>query len=108
MTEEKEKIQERVADLTTINFSITKCPEKVFQRFSDFCKSETNNNYSFGLKQLLDGMDGNIKEAVIFQQYIELKAEVEDLRIELAEVKELKSPTAKKNKTFGTANLPKK
>jgi hypothetical protein len=99
MSEEKDKdIKQRVSELTTINFSITKCPEKVFQRFTDFCRKETGNNYSFGLKLLLDGMEGNIKEALIFEQYIELKAEIEDIKASLAETKPEKK---KKDKTFG-------
>lgn len=96
----EEEIKERVVDLTTINFSITKCPEKVFKEFSEFCRRETGNNYSFGLKQLLEGMKGNIKEALIFEQYIELKAEVGELKKQVAEF----SGTPKKQKTFGSKN----
>lgn len=65
--------KDRVENLTTINFSITKCPLKVFKAFSEFCKSETNDNYAFGLKMLIDSRDVNIKEVVLYEQYCELK-----------------------------------
>ena len=91
--EKKEKIE----NLTTINFSITKCPVRVFKRFSQFCKDETNDNYSFGLKMLLDAMDGNVKEALLFEQYIELKARVEGL-----EAKKGEETPRSKPKTLGS------
>jgi len=73
MKEEKEELP------TTINFSITKCPIETYKKFVDFCKKETNDNYSFGLKLLLEGMEGNVKEALVYQQYMELKQRVEKL-----------------------------
>tara|TARA_Y100000310_G_scaffold140352_1_gene139777 strand:- start:16369 stop:16626 length:258 start_codon:yes stop_codon:yes gene_type:complete len=75
MTETKDKM----ADVTTINFSITKCPLKVFKAFSEFCKQETNDNYAFGLKMLLDGMKTNVKEVVLYENLQELKDRVEKL-----------------------------
>ena len=90
--------KEEVEELTTINFSITKCPMKVFKRFSEFCKHETNDNYSFGLKVLLDAIDGNVKEAMLFEQYMELKAELNDLKGSL--MKQGKEKT--KPKTMGS------
>lgn len=74
-----EAIRERVQDMVSRNFSITKCPEKVYEKFVTFCKEETNNNYSMGLKVLLDAKEANIKEVVLFEQYIELKKRVESL-----------------------------
>ena len=98
MPEEK-TAKERVKGLTTINFSVTKCPLKVYERFVAFCKKETSDNYSFGLKLLLDGMEGNIKEATLFEQYIELKARIDDLE---KTFQELQGKGVKaKPKTFG-------
>jgi len=61
----------------TINFSITKCPIAIHEAFVNYCKKETNDNYSFGLKLLLDGMKGNVKEVTLYEQYLELKKKVE-------------------------------
>jgi hypothetical protein len=96
MGDQKEKIEE----LTTINFTISKCPMKIFKRFMEFCKNETNNNYSFGLKLLLDGIDSNIKEVVLYEQYMELKQRVSE--IENKEQKQKAVP-----KTMGSANKDK-
>lgn len=100
---EAEEIKSRVNEMTSINFSITKCPQKVFRRFSEFCKTETNNNYSFALKLLLDGMEGNVKEALLFQQYIELKAELDELKVLVMNISTKSEPEKKKRKTFGKA-----
>jgi len=87
---------EKLKDLTTINFSITKCPIKVFKGFSEFCKSETNDNYAFGLKMLLESRETNIKEVILFEKYTELRDEVEQLK--LKQKSERKAP-----KTMGSS-----
>jgi len=91
------EVKEKVENLTTINFSITKCPLKIFKAFSEYCKKETNDNYAFGLKLLLDGMKGNAKELMLFEQYNELKVEVEQIKQTLEEQNEKKAP-----KTLGS------
>jgi len=75
-----DSVKEKVDKITTINFSITKCPHNVYKDFTGYCKDETNDNYSFGLKMLLESRKANAKEAVLFQQYMELKDEVVRLR----------------------------
>ena len=80
--------KERIEDITTINFSITKCPMKIFKSFREFCKAETNDNYSFGLKILLDSREANIKEVVLYELYTKLRDEVEQLKAEKIERKE--------------------
>jgi hypothetical protein len=92
--------KDRIDDITTINFSITKCPLKVFKAFSNFCKQETNDNYAFGLKVLLDSREANVKELVLYEQYLKLREEFEAL-------KELVNKTGEpkvidKPKTFGS------
>ena len=57
-----------------------------------------------GMKLLLDAADGNVKEALLFEQYIELKAEVEELRKEISEMTtavQEEETKKKKIKTFG-------
>lgn len=101
MSEEEKikEIREKVVNLVTRNFSITKCPEKVYERFVKFCREETNDNYSMGLKSLLDARDANIKEILLFEQYMELNERV----CKLEQAKETPEPEKKeKNKTFGS------
>jgi len=93
-----EKIHDKVKDLTTINFSITKCPHKVYEEFVSFCKEETNNNYSMGMKMLLDAMKVNIKEITLFERYMELKERIE--KLEEGKSAPEKEPE-EKAKTFG-------
>jgi|TARA_Y100000034_G_scaffold135310_1_gene206681 hypothetical protein len=94
------ELKERLDDITTINFSITKCPLKVFKAFSSFCKKETNDNYAFGLKLLLDSREANVKEVVLYEQYLKLKDEVADIR------KLVDAPTERKRpKTMGSGGL---
>ena len=80
--------KEQVEELTTINFSVTKCPLKIFKEFSDYCKKETNDNYAFGMKMLLDCMKGNLKELMLYEQYTELRDRV----VKLEEKNEDKKP----------------
>jgi hypothetical protein len=80
--------KDRIDDITTINFSITKCPMKIFKSFREFCKSETNDNYSFGLKILLDSRETNIKEVVLYELYTNLRDEFEQFKQEMSERKE--------------------
>lgn len=100
MTEEEKTMKDKVEDLktTTINFSITKCPLKVYKEFVRFCSEETNDNYSFGLKLLLDGMKGNVKEATLYQQYLEMKEEMKELKVLLNKPE----PEKQKIKTMGS------
>lgn len=88
--------KDRVEDLTTINFSITKCPLKIFKRFSQFCKQETNDNYAFGLKMLLDALDTNVKEVVMWEQITALRDDFEKHKAEDQPVER------KKPKTMGS------
>ena len=83
--EEKKELNERVQALVTRNFSITKCPERVYDDFVNFCKDETNDNYSMRLKMLLEARKTNIKEVILYEQYMELKHEFEEFKTVVAE-----------------------
>ncbi len=96
-------MKDRVDDITTINFSITKCPLKVFKGFSTFCKQETNDNYAFGLKLLLESREANVKELVLYEQYLSLKQEIEEIKSKLDKKDEKIKP-----KTLGSGGLEKK
>ena len=96
------EINNKLSKITSINFSITKCPHKVYERFINFAKSETSDNYSMALKMLLDGLDANIKEVHLYEQYMGLKLEVEELKelVENLRGTETKEESTKP-KTFG-------
>lgn len=99
MSEEEKTVKEKVEELATYNFSISKCPAKVYEEFIRFCKKETNDNYAFGIKLLLDGFKTNVKEVTLFQQYMELKDEVAKIKQEIEALKGSDKP--KKIKTMG-------
>lgn len=98
----EENKADKLKNMMTRNFSITKCPDKVYQAFVEFCQGETNDNYSMGLKLLLDMKNANIKEVVLYEQYMELKADFADLKAEIAELKGKKEETKTGVKTFGS------
>ena len=103
-----DELKDRIDDITTINFSITKCPLNVFKAFSAFCKKETNDNYAFGLKLLLDSREANVKEVVLYEQYLELKDEVEIIKKQLERLEEPskeKQTTRKMPKTMGSGGM---
>ena len=95
-----DEIKKRVEGIATINFSISKCPVKVYEDFVQFCKEETGDNYAFGLKMACEALKGNAKDAVLFQQYLELKERVDVLEEKLNEGKV--ESKAKGPKTFGS------
>ena len=99
-----EEIKKRVEEITTINFSITKCPHKVYKKFVEFCKTETNDNYSFGIKLLIDGMEANIKEAALYENYMILKERMDVLEEQINKPKE-EEKKVKKLKTMGSGGL---
>lgn len=74
---------------------------EIFKRFSEYCKAETNDNYAFGLKLLLDCRDANIKEVVLYEQYMELKGELAELKASLSKPVEEKK---KGPKTMGSGD----
>ena len=98
---EDKSIKDKVHELVTRNFSITKCPEAVYEDFVKFAKEETSDNYSMALKMLIEGMKANIKEVHLYEQYMELKAEFaefkESILVRLDNLEKKDKP-----KTFGT------
>ena len=93
--------KERIEDITTINFSITKCPMKIFKTFREFCKKETNDNYSFGLKILLESREANVKEVLLYEHFLELRDEITSIKKEIEELKGSKT----KVKTLGSGGI---
>jgi len=77
------------------SFSICGCPIKVIQEFSEFCMSETKNDYSMGLKILMERNKINFQQEVFAMKIAELEARLS--KIEENPVEEQKP----KVKTFG-------
>ena len=95
----EEKIREKIDSMVTRNFWITKCPEHIFEEFASFCEVETSNNYSMGLKLLLDFKKENVKEIFLFQKILELESKINQLEPEV-----LIDDKKDKKKTFGSTN----
>lgn len=53
----------------------------VHTSFKDFCRVETDDNYTLGLRKLLEYYQGDFKYEVLHQ-------EIEDLKLELIQLKE--------------------
>lgn len=100
--EETTTTRDKVMKMATINFSITKCPQKVYEEFVMFCQSETNDNYSMGLKMLIELYKTNAKENHIFNKLEELESEIEQLKKQPNNPTETQTqPDEKTKKTFG-------
>jgi len=99
MTEDEKSVRDRVLDVSTRNFWISRCPERTFQRFIALAEIETKKDYSMMLKILLDAYENDAKALMLFEK-IELLnvrvAELESAFVNTAVVKKSNIP-----KTFG-------
>ena len=98
MTEVGTDVHKGLKDLASgfIRFSIkatdTKENEIVHKAFKEFCKFESDDNYTLGLKRLLEIADGDAK----FEAVWEHMKTLEDRVLSLEE--KLKEPVKKENK----------
>ena len=76
------------------SFSICGCPVKLIQEFKEFGMSETKNDYSMGLKILLERNSINFQQEVFASKI----REIEDRMILLEQPKEQEGT---RSKTFG-------
>jgi hypothetical protein len=83
MEEKNEKklndVRKRVMSITTRNFTISGCPEDVFQRFSKYAKENAADGYWMAIKQLLDIAETNAKELMLFERLEELSDRMNEL-----------------------------
>lgn len=87
-------MNERVNDLIVQkSFSICGCPIKIIKEFKDFCIDETKNDYSMGLKVLLERNTINFQQELFAMKILELENKMG--RLEPKEEEKLKV------KTFG-------
>lgn len=76
---EKDGIESRVDQMTTRNFTVSGCPEKIFKEFVQYSASETANCYWMALKQLIDLVKANAKENTLFSAMTDLDQRVTEL-----------------------------
>jgi len=79
-------VKENSEKETTINFTVSNCPLSTFKLFGDFCKLEASHNYSFGLKLLLEARETNANQLVLYEQYLGLRDEVEQLKKQVKKI----------------------
>jgi len=92
-------VKERSDALINVkSFSICSCPISVIKDFKEFCNIESKNDYSLGLKILLERNKINFQQEVFAMKIREL----EDKIIILEEAPKQEKKEEKKNvKTFG-------
>lgn len=85
--EQADNIRNVLGDDGTIRFGIkTKnTPENlaIHDAFKKFCEQECNNDYTLGLKFLLDAIASDYKYESLSERINYLKAELDDLKIKL-------------------------
>jgi uncharacterized protein YoxC len=101
MIEEDKTIKNRVEDATTINFSITKCPYKVYKEFVDFCKEETEDKYAMGLKLLIDAKNKTATVEGLFKAILSLQEQIDEINQRDGEAMVSSDVTKPVVKTFG-------
>jgi len=83
----------------TIRFSIkaedTKENEGVHAAFKEFCKVETDNNYTQGLRKLLEYYQNDFKYEMIYDKLEDQSITLEDLRGSIVELQ--KKPKEEKD-----------
>ena len=72
-------LKERTDGLIVKSFSICSCPIKIIQEFKEFCMSETKNDYSMGLKVLLERNKINFQQEIFAMKIQELESRLEPL-----------------------------
>lgn len=70
-------LKERTDDLITKSFSICGCPLAVIKEFKQFCLAETKNDYSMGLKILLERNRRSFQQELLAAKIFEVEAKVE-------------------------------
>jgi len=54
--------------------------------FREFCKIETDNHYTLGLRKLLEYYQGDYKTELIYDEMLELKTVIADLKASIIEI----------------------
>jgi hypothetical protein len=87
--EHKAPIQERIDAMTYIKpFPIKECDLLTIKRFIHFCRFNSKNDWGIGLKMLLDYVDADAKNIMIFDKMMQLEGELEGLKTEISSLKD--------------------
>lgn len=77
------------ADEKFIRFSIkandTEENQKIHDAFREFCRVECDDNYTFGLRRLLENYQDDAKFEALWDKYMYLEAELSELKRKLEE-----------------------
>ena len=63
-----EEIEKRVKHMTFRDFSISQCPEDIWEKFMEFAKIEAKNSYAIALKLLLDRNEVNAISLFLYER----------------------------------------
>jgi hypothetical protein len=112
----KNTVKDRLEDISTRTFTIGACPEKVYQRFINYCKNNAKNIkyfqdantgkptvkeeiiYHVGLRLLLDASEIDAKNMVVYEKLTKLESRINALENALIHKD---TPKESKVKTFG-------
>lgn len=95
---ERNNLKQKVEEISSVDFSVVNCPLKVWQDFKEYCRLNTQKSYAMGLKDLLNVVRDNSRDAMFFERIDGLQAEIDELRV-LVDGKEVASKP--KIPTFG-------
>lgn len=71
--EESKPMKDRVEEMTTRNFWIANCPEKIYNQFVDYAKRETENSYARALKELLMIAETDAKTILLYERMLAIE-----------------------------------
>jgi len=62
--------------------------ESIHNAFKEFCKVECDDNYTMGIKRLLEAYESDFKYEMLYNELMELKADLAELKSAPKEEKE--------------------
>jgi len=99
--EHKAPIKERIDAMTYIKpFPIKEVDLLTIKRFINFCRFNAKNDWGVGLKVLLDYVDTDAKNVMLYNKIMDLESQLEAMSSRITELAEKPKETKKKG-TFG-------
>lgn len=99
MTDDGKNLIDKVDDITVVNFMVNECPLTLLKKFKAYAKEHTRMNYPLAIKRLLESAEANAKEAMIWENIMELKD-----RVTLLESSKTDSTVKPRIPTIGKTN----
>lgn len=88
----------------TIGFNIkakdTEQNQAVHSGFREFCKSETDNNYTLGIQKLLEFYESDFKYSILYENIRQLQVAIDDLKSSVVTLQEKPKDNKKDDGTF--------